>query len=179
MRVVKVGGFYFAASVVKLIGVKGRELLTSVLERFSEAQLVNPRLVFDWDVFDAALVDAVLAQESGTMKARTITNEVILRLAATTQFDDAVKIIGVGDEDSSALCFSASTDMQTAVKTVSEIVSMAGGVETDLPAPGDEKLRAVMEVYGLNMAQVRAVQANSLEEAVKFLIMQKMATLTV
>jgi hypothetical protein len=56
MRIVKVGGFYFAAGVAKLIGVKGRELLTKVLERFNEAQLVNPQMVFDWDVFDAALV---------------------------------------------------------------------------------------------------------------------------
>jgi len=32
MRIVKVGGFYFAAGVAKLIGVKGRELLTKVLE---------------------------------------------------------------------------------------------------------------------------------------------------
>jgi tRNA threonylcarbamoyladenosine modification (KEOPS) complex Cgi121 subunit len=179
MRIVKVGGFYFAAGVAKLIGVKGRELLTKVLERFNEAQLVNPQMVFDWDVFDAALVNAVMAQDSGTLKARTITNEVLLRLAATTQFDDAVKKVGVGDEDSSALYFTASTEMESAIKAASEIVLMAGGVETELPPPSGDKLRAAMGVYGFSTAQVEAVQAKSLEEAVKLLILQKMATLTI
>ncbi len=179
MRVVKVGGFYFAAGVVKLIGVSGRRLLTKVLERYNEAQLVNPQTVLDWDVFDAALVNAVMAQEAGTLKARTITNEVILRLAATTQFDDAVKIVGVGDEDGSALYFTASAEMDSAIKAGSEIVLMAGGVETDLPPPSGDKLRAAMQVYRLSTAQVEAVQAKSLEEAVKLLIMQKMATLII
>jgi hypothetical protein len=36
-----------------------------------------------------------------------------------------------------------------------------------------------MEVYGFSTAQVEAVQAKSLEEAVKLLILQKMATLTI
>lgn len=174
MRVVKYGRFYCVAGVVKLEKISSSQLVDKVLKTLDNTQFINPEVPFDWDVFDAALVNALLVYGTPRQRARTIPNEVLLRLAATTQLEEAIRRVGVREGLDAAVFLTVSDSINEALDTASKIVELTGKL-TDLPNRAG-KTEDMIRFYGLDERQLAAVQADSREQAVKMLVIQRMAS---
>ncbi|MDW8084039.1 MAG: KEOPS complex subunit Cgi121 [Candidatus Caldarchaeum sp.] len=173
MRLLEFRGMFFATGVVEIVKTTAKEFVEEVFAGFKNVQLVKPEIVMDWDVFDAAIVTAMLAFGSQKQKAKTLANEVLLRLAATTQIDDAIAKAGLPPNSREALYVVVADNPEDAVAMARKIVEAAGGVERGLDENPD--IEKIVEAYGIEREQLAAVQAKTEKEAVKLLIIQKMS----
>ncbi|MEM0383621.1 MAG: KEOPS complex subunit Cgi121 [Candidatus Caldarchaeum sp.] len=173
MRVVHARGFYCAAGVLELINTSPAELVEKVLRSFENTQLIDPDVILDWDVFDAAFLNAVIVHGTPYQRAKSVSNEVLLKLAATTQLDEAIRRVGLKDTSKRAVLFTISRSETQAVQTALKVAELAGRL---LDLPSDEgKTELLMVFYGIEEKQLSAVQAENREKAVKMMIMQRMA----
>ncbi|MCS7136743.1 MAG: KEOPS complex subunit Cgi121 [Candidatus Caldarchaeum sp.] len=173
MRLLEFRGMFFATGVVEIVKTTANEFVEEVFAGFKNVQLVKPEIVMDWDVFDAAIVTAMLAFGSQKQKAKTLANEVLLRLAATTQIEDAIAKAGLSPNSREALYVVVADNPEDAAAQASKIVEAAGGVEKGLADNPD--IEKIVEAYGIKREQLAAVQAKTEKEAVKLLIIQKMS----
>ncbi|MEM1942760.1 MAG: KEOPS complex subunit Cgi121 [Candidatus Caldarchaeum sp.] len=173
MRVVHARGFYCAAGVVELMNTSPSELVEEVLRSFENTQLVDPDVVLDWDVFDAAFLNAVIVYGTPYQRAKRVSNEVLLKLAATTQLDEAIRRVGLKENSKRAVFFTVGRSEPQTVQTALRVVELAGRL-VDL-APDEGKTERLMNLYGIEEKQLSAVQAENREKAVKMMIMQRMA----
>ncbi|MCS7110025.1 MAG: KEOPS complex subunit Cgi121 [Candidatus Caldarchaeum sp.] len=174
MRVVEFRNHFFAAGVVELGKLSADEFVKKVFANFRNVQLIDPDAVISWDVLDAAVVDAMLAFGTQRQKAKTLVNEILLRLAATTQVEEAISKAGLSPASEKALYIVAGEKRETVVETASKIIEMAGGKETTLNENPD--IEKIITYYGIDRRQIDAVQAKDRKEAVKLLVIQKMAS---
>ncbi|MEM4173491.1 MAG: KEOPS complex subunit Cgi121 [Candidatus Caldarchaeum sp.] len=173
MRVVHARGFYCAAGVLELINTSPAELVEKVLRSFENTQLIDPDVILDWDVFDAAFLNAVIVHGTPYQRAKSVSNEVLLKLAATTQLDEAIRRVGLKETSKRAVLFTISRSETQAVQTALKVAELAGRL---LDLPSDEgKTELLMVFYGIEEKQLSAVQAENREKAVKMMIMQRMA----
>ncbi|MCS7133568.1 MAG: KEOPS complex subunit Cgi121 [Candidatus Caldarchaeum sp.] len=174
MRVVEFRNYFFAVGVVELGKLPADEFVKKVFANFRNVQLIDPATVMSWDVIDAAVVDAVLAFGTQMQKAKTLVNEVLLRLAATTQVEEAISKAGLSPGSEKALYVVAGDKRETVVETATKIIEMAGGKETTLNENPD--VEEIIKHYGIDRRQIEAVQAKERKEAVKLLVIQRMAS---
>ncbi len=177
MRVVKAGGYYSAAGIIRLKGITASMFVEKILKTYENVQFINPEKLLDWDVFDAAFVNALLVYGTAKQKAKTLANELLLMLAATTQINEAIKRIGVDDSLSDIVYFTVGRSEDEVVELARKVVQLAYGEEVEaLPIADEDRLNKIIEFYGLSEKQIKAVQAETRYKAVKMLIMQKMAS---
>jgi len=177
VRVVKVAGYCFAVGAISLENTSHAAVVERVVKSLDSVQFINPERVFDWDVFDAALVNAVLVYGTAKQKARSLANEVLLRLAATTQLENAINRVGLRDGLKSAVFVAVAASEDEAIRLGRKLVELSGCRELELPAARiEDRLDEVVGFYGLDERQISAVQAKTRPEAVKLLVMKKIAS---
>ncbi|MEM1947768.1 MAG: KEOPS complex subunit Cgi121 [Candidatus Caldarchaeum sp.] len=174
MRLLQFRNKYVAAGVIPLADTNVSELLDSVLKNFKNVQLVDASKVMDWDVFDAAVVNAVLAFGTPKQKAKTIANEILIRLAATTQVDEAIKKLGLTPNSKEAVFYVVGDDSESVVDTVHKLLQFTKTSEKELLT--DVEINELQQSYGLTDEQIAAVQAQTRRDAVKLLVIQKIAS---
>ncbi|MEM2238339.1 MAG: KEOPS complex subunit Cgi121 [Candidatus Caldarchaeum sp.] len=177
MRVVKVGDFCFAIGALMLENIDHTTLVEKVVKSVDGVQFIDPEKIFDWDIFDAALVNAVFVYGTHKQKARSLANEVLLRLSATTQLEHAIERVGLREGVKKAIFFTVGSTEEEALELAGKIVHISGCRELELPDTRVEhKIDEVVRFYGLDDRQINAVQAESRHKAVKMLVMQKIAS---
>lgn len=173
MRLIEFRNKYVAAAVVEFVNTTASEFMDKVFAEFKNVQLVNPEAVMDWDVFDAAVVNALISFGTQKQKAKTLANEILIRLAATTQVEEAISRAGLKPNSKQCLFYVVDDEPVTASSNANKIIQLAGGRETDLG--GDKELSKIIKQYGIDEKQVASVQARNDREAVKLLVIQKIA----
>jgi len=174
MRMGKVFDLFFAAGVVWLRDEPADDFVEKVRNVVDDAQVFDADSILDWDVFDAALMNAVLAVRASRQRARTLSNEVLMRLAATTQISEAIAKFGLKPGSKRAVFLVLGNSREQVEEKAAKVLSLAGGEETDLPKNPDQTRFA--ELYGVTETVYKSVQAKTSIEALKLAIMQKIAT---
>ncbi|MEM0348835.1 MAG: KEOPS complex subunit Cgi121 [Candidatus Caldarchaeum sp.] len=174
MRVGKVLDLFFAAGVVRLRDKAVQDFVERVRGSVDDAQVFDADSVLDWDVFDAALVNAVLAIRAGRQRARTLSNEVLIRLAATTQISEAIEKVGLNPGCDRAVFLVLGGSLEQVKEEAATVLSLAEGGEIDLPKNPNPTRFA--ELYGISDKIYKSVQAKTSTEALKLAIMQKIAS---
>jgi len=177
MRVAKINGFYVVAGKVSLFELTPLELFEKMDNLSENMQFFDPDVFLGWDIFDAAVFNAVLAYGTQKQKARTLANEVLLRLAATTQVEKAFKLIGLKPGMKEVMFFVITNDLDTSMKIAEDFLAKTKSQETPVMGEIDEsQISKAVEIYGLNPELVGKIQAKNKVDAVKLLIMQRMAS---
>ncbi|BAJ51100.1 conserved hypothetical protein [Candidatus Caldarchaeum subterraneum] len=174
MRVGKVFDLFFAAGVVWLRDETADDFVEKMRSVVDDAQVFDADSILDWDVFDAALMNAVLAVKASRQRARSLSTEVLMRLAATTQIREAIAKVGLKPGSMRAVFLVVGSSREQVEEKGAKVLSLAGGGETDLPKNPDQT--RFEELYGVSEKVYKSVQAKTSIEALKLAIMQKIAS---
>jgi len=184
MSVISFSGRWVAASVRKN---PRREFLEDPVKFLERLRAANKQAVIQ--VFDARSVVSVkqihamavathLAFKAGTNISKKFEIELLLRLAADTQIERALKRLGVSSKTKEVGCCVITDDKPLALKVSRDLLTLVGGDEMREDELREERrMRAAMKFYGITEKEVESVQSRTRAEAVLILILERIATL--
>jgi len=143
----------------------------------NECQLFDADKVIDVEHVEAAVVNAALSFRSKSRVAKSLRLEFLLRLAATDQISEALRLVGVGRETGRiGVCVFGGSPGEVE-EAARRLLTTLQGEEDELERAMDEdRFMGIMRTYRIEERQMQSVQASSRFEALKLLVMQKMAT---
>lgn len=141
-------------------------------------QIFDGRCVVSVKQIHAAAVAAHFAFKAGSNISKKFELEFLLRLAADTQINRAIKKMGIKPETREVGYCVLSDDREKVVRASSDVARLIGGEPIDEnELRSEDKISEAMKFYGITEAEIGAVQARSRADAVLLLILERIATL--
>eukprot|EP00045_Choanoeca_perplexa_P003637 m.32412 g.32412 ORF g.32412 m.32412 type:complete len:172 (-) comp12148_c0_seq2:1086-1601(-) len=154
-----------AARVALFVNVKNaKELKTAVIEQKLPAALINPSLVADVFLLRLAAMEAASAEESNSMKTRSVYTEIIFQLSPSKQIKHALETIGIQDDSTALLLLTFEDDAKAQELCAMVEGSLVSPVQlqdlADLAAirkafkvqPAEEKMGSIVDAIATRMA---------------------------
>jgi len=184
LKIISIGDKWIAAGVNRDPKVTLLEDPMQTLERLRSGasgliiQIFDATPVVSVRQIHAAAVATYLAFKAGTNISKKFEIEFLLRLAADTQINRAIKRLGVKPDSREVGFCIIGDDEEIVSKTAGYASQIIGGSDmSDEELRAEGRLEKAVEFYGISEAEIKSVQAPSKADAILLLILEHIATL--
>ncbi len=181
MRLYRFRDTYVAFTLLKGFNSEYLDDVAALLDSLSgivkpaEVQLFDADRVVDEEHVEAAIVNAVLSYNSPLRVARSLKVEFLLKLAATDQISEALKRVGLSSSTRRVAVCIFGSDVEHLLKSCDNVAKRLKGEEADF-SDVNSRLDELMQTYDIKAGELENVQAESTPDALKKLLIQRMAT---
>lgn len=158
-----------------------RAFMEKIRERTGRSfvQLFNAEVIATWEHLFFAALNVMKAFREGRNISKREDIELLLYASAQRQIDKAIKIVGLKPETDEVALLILSDQERWRDETLSNLEEMMEGVESsEVLSLNTDKIRIIKREFRITDGEIEAaMRGESLEEALKGLVIERMALL--